>query len=178
MQLHPSGFHSWLYTDSGDNALRPLCLSKTSSVSFDAHISLILKESRTFNSFGDFKLESTENGLKFDLTHYKLAGLCRCGTIGKFQNGTPKVANKPLLWGWPGNQFVTMVTRLVCSSCGAYLIDFWYKLAEILLSSQLIKIQLGLWWYHLANLQALKLEYEVFVNRKQSSSHTDHLFIC
>ena len=30
--------------------------------------------------------------------------------------------------------------------------------------------------YHLANLQALKLEYEVFVNSKQSS-HTDHLFI-
>jgi len=59
----------------------------------------------------------------------------------------------------------------------AYLIDFWYKLAEILFSSQLIKIELSLWWYHLANLHALKLQYEVFVNSKQSSSHTDHLFI-
>ena len=48
-----------LYTDSGDNALRPFCLSKTSSVSFDAHISLILKESSTFYSFGDLKLENT-----------------------------------------------------------------------------------------------------------------------
>ena len=66
----------------------------------------------------------------------------------KYQNGTPKVVNKVLMRGRPGTQFVTMVTKLVCSSCRAYLIDFWYKLAEISFSwSQLTKIRLSLWCY-------------------------------
>ena len=52
-----------------------------------------------------------------------LAGLCKPGTINKYQNGMPKVARKAFNMGSSGTQYVAMVTKLLSSYSGARLVE-------------------------------------------------------
>jgi len=99
-----------------------------------------------------------------------------------------KAASKAFSTREVWNQHVAMVTKLVYSCCGAHVVESYCKESSIsdanwlryLFSLQLIKIQLSLSCYHLANLHishtGISLEQkETFENSKQySSSHTDY----
>ena len=71
---------------------------------------------------------------------------------------------KPLIPGSSGTQYVAMVTKLVCSYCGAHLVESYCKESSISdanwlrypFSSYSIKIWFSLWHHHLANLHVLK----------------------
>ena len=120
-----------------------------------------------------------------------LAGSCRWGTIGKYQNKTPMVASKALnireIWN-----------PLCCHGKNADKLILWSTSSRIVLqeinisdtnwlsylySSYLIKILLSIWRHHLANLRILKTwisleQKERFENSKwHSSSRTGYLFI-
>ena len=90
---------------------------------------------------------------------------------------------KLLLWERTGTQYVSMVTDLLSSYCGAHLVESYCKESTVcdrnwlryLFSWYLNKIWLSVWRPHLANLQILKtwisLEWkEIFENSKQHFS--------
>lgn len=74
---------------------------------------------------------------------------------------------RPLISGRSGAWYVVMVTKLVCSYCGANLLESsdsnWLR---HLFSSWLIKIRLWLWRYHLSNLH-MKKKLEYLSNKKR-----------
>ena len=111
---------------------------------------------------------------------------------------------KPLISGRSGTQYVAMVTKVICSYCGAHLLESYCKESSIsdsnwlgylfpsqpsdsnclgyLFPSHLIIIRLSLWRHHLANLHILKtwislVQKEIFENSKQHSSRTDYMFM-
>ena len=73
------------------------------------------------------------------------------GTISKYQNGTPRWPEKPLILRRSGTQYVAMVTKLLSSYCGVHLVESYWKESNIshmnclryLSSSYLIKIWLS-----------------------------------
>ena len=73
----------------------------------------------------------------------------------------------PLKLGRSGTQYVAMVTKLLSSYCGVYLVESYCKESNIsdtnwlryLFWSYLIKICLSVWRHHRANLHILKLDY-------------------
>ena len=84
----------------------------------------------------------------------------------KYENGTPKVARNPLILGRSGTQYVTMVTKLLSSNCGAHLVESYCNESNIcdtnwlryLFSSHFIKMLLGVWRHH---------EHEYLWNKKR-----------
>ena len=122
---------------------------------------------------------------------YMLVGSWKPGTICKYQNGTPKSPEMPLILGRSGTQCVAMATKLLSSYCGAHLVESYFRESNIsdtnwlryFFSSYSIKIWLSVWCHHWANLHILKtwitLEWkEIFENSKQHfTSHTGYLFM-
>ena len=98
---------------------------------------------------------------------------------------------KLIIWGRSGTQYDAMVTELLSSYCGKYLVQSYCEKSKIcdtnwlryLFSSYLNKIWLGVWHHHLANLHILKTRIslerkEIFEKSKQHfSSYTDYLFM-
>ena len=112
-----------------------------------------------------------------------LAGSCIWSAVSKYQNETPKVARKVLMWGRSETQFVAMVTELLSSYCGSHLVESYCQESNISdtnwlryrFSSYLNNIWLGVWRHHLANLHILKTwisleRKQIFENSKQHFS--------
>ena len=114
-----------------------------------------------------------------------LAGSCIWSAVGKYQNGTPKVAGKALNMGevWNpvcchGNRIVKLVSWSTLSRifhCKEPNISdtnwLWY-----LFSSYLKKIWLSVWHHHLANLHILKTW--ISLERKEIFEKSKHHFSC
>ena len=79
-------------------------------------------------------------------------------TISKYESGTPRRPEKPLILGRSGTQFVGMVTKLLDS----YFVQLvksdtnWLRYLSLVCS---IKIWLSVLRHHLANLHILKFQY-------------------
>ena len=56
-----------------------------------------------------------------------LVASCVLGTMYKYENVTPKVARNVFNIGRSGIQYVAMVTKPVCSNCGAHLVICYSK---------------------------------------------------
>ena len=77
---------------------------------------------------------------------------------------------KLLIWGRSGTQFVAMVTELLCSYCGAHLVESYSQKSNISNTNWLS--------HHLANLRISLERKEIFENSKQHfSSHSVNLFM-
>ena len=62
-------------------------------------------------------------------------------SLANYQNGLPKVAEKPLLLGRTGTQLVVMVTKRLSSRCRAYLVKSYCKESNVS----------EVWWPRTAN---------------------------
>ena len=99
-------------------------------------------------------------------------------------------AEKPLILGRSGTQYVAMVTKLLSSYCGAHLVESYCKESNIsdtnclrnLSSSYLINIWLSVWRHQLTNMHISKTQIsleqkEIFETSKEHfSSYTDYFF--
>ena len=115
---------------------------------------------------------------------YMLVGSCIWGTIGKHDNGTPKVARNTFNIGEVWNPVCCQGNKTgqlkLWSTFSLILLQrikhFWNKLVEIsFFSSHLIKIWSSVWGHHMANLHILKTW--ISLEQKQNNKIVKSIFL-